>query len=248
MKRCPKCDQTYNDGTLKFCLLDGTQLIETDSEPTVVIPKGRETSPPTVVVQRASKGTAVMWGVAAGMLVLLIGSVAAAFLAYTFWGSGANPRNDRPSAINTQTSKGSSTDPSRARSPEGAPVQAETPSEPPASPELGRDEVTPIAWSTAAVTFKGETGKTYTFACPENGTAGIIWGSDVYTADSSICTAAVHAGIITLENGGEVTMEFRPGRQTYGSTVRNGISSISFGEYGRSFVVRRPSGLSKPAA
>lgn len=244
MKRCAKCDQTYNDGTLNFCLLDGTQLIDTVSEPTLVIPKGRETSPPTVVVQRAPKGTAVMWGVAAGLLVVLIGGGLIAFLAYTFWGSDINRRNDRPSVVNTQTSKDSGAEPTPGRSPVSAPVPVETPGragEPTESPEPGRDEVTPIAWSTAAVTFKGETGKTYTFECPENGTSGIIWGSDVYTADSSICTAAVHAGVITLEDGGEVTLEFRPGRQTYGSTVRNGISSISFGEYGRSFVVRRPS-------
>jgi hypothetical protein len=243
MKRCAKCDQTYNDGTLNFCLLDGTQLIETASEPTVVVPKGRETAPPTVVVRNASKGTAVMWGVAAGMLVLIIGSAVAAFLAYTFWESGTNARTDRPAAVNSQPPKGNSSEPTPARSPASVPVPGQTPSplaEPSGSPELESDEVTPIAWSTAAVTFKGETGTTYTFACPENGTRGVVWGSDVYTADSSICTAAVHAGVITLEDGGEVTMEFRPGRQTYGSTERHGITSISFGEYGRSFVVRRP--------
>ena len=68
----------------------------------------------------------------------------------------------------------------------------------------------------------------------------MIWGVDVYTADSSICTAAVHAGIITMEEGGEVTVEFRPGRAVYGSTTRNGITSKNFGEYPHSFVVRKP--------
>ena len=100
------------------------------------------------------------------------------------------------------------------------------------------DEITPITWSTSAGTFDQEAGKTYRFSCPPDGTAGAVWGSDVYTADSSICTAAVHAGKITLDKGGEVTIEFGPGRKTYGATTRNGITSYNFGEYPNSFVVR----------
>jgi hypothetical protein len=97
-------------------------------------------------------------------------------------------------------------------------------------------DTTPIGWDTSAGGFTGETGRTYRFSCPANGTAQPIYGSDVYTDDSSICTAAVHAGIISIEHGGAVTIEIRPGRSTYGSTTRHGIKSINFGEYGRSFV------------
>jgi hypothetical protein len=99
-------------------------------------------------------------------------------------------------------------------------------------------DITPIAWDTTANGFKGEAGQTYTFQCPEEGTEHGIYGNDIYTQDSSICTAAVHAGIITLAQGGIVTIEYRPGRATYGSTVRNGIKSRTWGEYPRSFVVR----------
>jgi hypothetical protein len=79
---------------------------------------------------------------------------------------------------------------------------------------------------------------TYTFECPPDGTASAVGGSDIYTADSSICTAAVHAGKITLADGGDVTIEYRPGRPTYGATTRNGITSNNFGEYSMSFVIR----------
>jgi hypothetical protein len=99
-------------------------------------------------------------------------------------------------------------------------------------------DTTPIAWDTSAGGFSGATGRTYRFSCPADGTAQSIWGSDVYTDDSSICTAAVHAGVITRAQGGVVTIEIRPGRSTYGSTLRHGIKSVNFGEYGRSFVVR----------
>jgi hypothetical protein len=97
-------------------------------------------------------------------------------------------------------------------------------------------DTTPIAWDTSAGGFKGETGRTYRFSCPADGTAAGIYGSDVYTDDSSICTAAVHAGIISIEHGGTVTIEIRPGRSTYGSTTRHGIKSMNWGEYPRSFV------------
>jgi hypothetical protein len=110
-----------------------------------------------------------------------------------------------------------------------------------ARPDADNDEtgdVTPIGWDTSAGGFKGETGQTYKFSCPAAGTTQSIWGSDIYTDDSSICTAAVHAGVITRAQGGVVTIEIRPGRSTYGSTLRHGIKSANFGEYNRSFVVR----------
>ncbi|MEA2174566.1 MAG: hypothetical protein QOD00_2158 [Blastocatellia bacterium] len=103
--------------------------------------------------------------------------------------------------------------------------------------KIDRD-ITPISWDTSAGGFAGEEGRTYRFRCPAEGTAQPIYGNDVYTDDSSICTAAVHVGLINLERGGIVTIEIRPGRSTYGSTTRHGIKSISFGQYGRSFVVR----------
>jgi hypothetical protein len=102
---------------------------------------------------------------------------------------------------------------------------------------LATKEVTPIDWDTSAAGFQGQTGKTYAFRCPAEGSAKPIYGSDIYTDDSSICTAAVHVGLISVESGGLVTIESRPGRSTYGSTTRHGIKSINFGEYGRSFIV-----------
>jgi hypothetical protein len=105
------------------------------------------------------------------------------------------------------------------------------------SPLIKGDRITPISWDTSAAGFKGEKGQTYRFRCPAEGTAQSIYGSDIYTDDSSICTAAVHAGIIDIERGGVVAIEIRPGRSIYGSTTRHGIKSNSFGQYGRSFVI-----------
>ena len=78
------------------------------------------------------------------------------------------------------------------------------------------------------------------YVCPAGGTAHSVWGTDVYTDDSSVCTAAVHAGVITLEEGGTVTIEIRPGESSYEASERNGITSGSWGSWTGSFVVIDP--------
>jgi hypothetical protein len=100
------------------------------------------------------------------------------------------------------------------------------------------DEQTPVLWNTAALMVGSETGKTYKFKCPPGGKESYVWGTDIYTADSSICNAAVHAGKLTMESGGSVTIELRPGEPSYKGTTRNGIKTNDYGAYGRSFVVQ----------
>lgn len=100
------------------------------------------------------------------------------------------------------------------------------------------EDQTPILWITSAGMVRFETGKTYKFKCPSAGKETSVWGTDVYTLDSSICAAAVHAGKLTLENGGPVTIELRPGESTYKGSTRNGITTNNYGQYGGSFVVK----------
>lgn len=63
-----------------------------------------------------------------------------------------------------------------------------------------------------------------------------MWGTDVYTNDSSVCTAAVHAGLIDFEAGGVVVIEMRPGESSYIGTTANGVTTQSYGSWGGSFV------------
>jgi hypothetical protein len=102
------------------------------------------------------------------------------------------------------------------------------------------DEATPVLWNTSPGMTTFEVNKTVKFSCPAGGTGkeGTVWGTDTYTLDSSICTAAVHAGKIQLDNGGPVTIEMRPGEPSYKGSVRNGIKTNDYGQYGRSFVVK----------
>jgi hypothetical protein len=99
----------------------------------------------------------------------------------------------------------------------------------------------PTTWEANATSLKGKDGETFTLACSPGGTAHSVWGSDIYTADSSICTAAVHSGLITYQQGGTVTIEVRPGRTLYGSSERNGVTTSDYGSYQQSFVFKTPS-------
>lgn len=100
------------------------------------------------------------------------------------------------------------------------------------------EEATAILWTTSATPVGFEVGQSLTFRCPAGGKEGSVWGTDVYTLDSSICTAAVHAGKIQLESGGVVTIDRKPGESSYHGSTRNGIKSNDYGPYGSSFIVR----------
>jgi len=93
-----------------------------------------------------------------------------------------------------------------------------------------------ISWSTTATSLRGQNGQRATYVCPANGTFGSVWGSDLYTDDSSICTAGVHAGLITRADGGTVTIEIQPGASSYSATKRYGVESNSYGSWTGSFI------------
>lgn len=93
-----------------------------------------------------------------------------------------------------------------------------------------------IDWSKQADSLRGRNGQRFTYYCPPGTVSSRLWGVDLYTDDSSICTAAVHAGLITAQSGGTVTIEIRAGANTYQGTTRNGVKSSRYGSWHGSFV------------
>jgi hypothetical protein len=63
-----------------------------------------------------------------------------------------------------------------------------------------------------------------------------VWGSGPYTGDSSICAAAIHAGVIPGD-GGAVQVTLVPGAKGYAATDQHGIKTGKWGAYGTSFTV-----------
>lgn len=81
--------------------------------------------------------------------------------------------------------------------------------------------------------------KSITAVCPkECGLSYSVWGTDDYTTDSSICTAAVHAGVIQAGEGGKVKVSITAGKPSYDGSERNGVTSRRWGNYDSSFTVK----------
>jgi hypothetical protein len=108
---------------------------------------------------------------------------------------------------------------------------------------------TAITWSTPGRQFRSSAGEPITLVCPARGQFAPVWGSMIYTDDSSICTAAVHAGAIRAETGGPVMFRILPGRENYSAARRNGVTSERWGEWETSFSVEaapKPPAHSEP--
>ncbi|XP_078703693.1 uncharacterized protein LOC144928874 [Branchiostoma floridae x Branchiostoma belcheri] len=99
-----------------------------------------------------------------------------------------------------------------------------------------RQAATPIQCATESRQMDGDEGDTYTVTCPagcaSNGKT--VWGTDVYTDDSSICRAAIHAGRIS-DSGGDVTVHKLAGESSYSGTTQNGVQTRGYGTWGGSF-------------
>ncbi len=78
-------------------------------------------------------------------------------------------------------------------------------------------------------------GKVYTLSTTGT-TGGTIWGgNNIYTNDSKISKAAVHAGILADNTTGQVYLKLLSGATSYPSTTANGITSSSWGAYSYSY-------------
>lgn len=74
--------------------------------------------------------------------------------------------------------------------------------------------------------------------CPPNMSFTTVWGErSSYTDDSDVCTAAVHAGIVTAAEGGAIAVTPRPGRASYRGSSSNGVTTLPYGSWSGSFTI-----------
>jgi hypothetical protein len=93
----------------------------------------------------------------------------------------------------------------------------------------------PETWSRNAQTYAVAEGEQLTVPCAPGGPTGSVWGTGPFTSDSSVCTAAVYAGLITVDDGGDVTFEMAAGEDFYDSGTANGVTTSGYSSYGSSF-------------
>jgi hypothetical protein len=98
------------------------------------------------------------------------------------------------------------------------------------------EQIQIIEWNERASHLDGKLDQDFTYMCSPNGTVdNNVQGTDIYTSSSSICSAAVHAGIITAKNGGKVKLIISQGEKFYNATQRNGVLSNRHLNYPWSF-------------
>jgi hypothetical protein len=96
-------------------------------------------------------------------------------------------------------------------------------------------------WTATAAAFEGQDGQRYTYSWsapgPNDDVSGDnVWGTTTYTDDSSVCTAEVQEGLITLVKGGYPTIEMVHGARSYTGSTKNGATSLPYGAWTSSYI------------
>lgn len=91
-----------------------------------------------------------------------------------------------------------------------------------------------IAAPANLVGYRNRVGQTFEFTIT-GASGGVVWGTDVYTDDSSVTRAAVHAGVVAVGQTKTVAVTILPGQSSYASSARNGVSSASWGSWSGSY-------------
>lgn len=70
-------------------------------------------------------------------------------------------------------------------------------------------------------------GKTLKFRVT-GATAGAVWGTDTYTLDSDLTTAAVHSGAVAAGKTAVITVKIHAAHAVFPASVRNGVISAPY--------------------
>ena len=82
--------------------------------------------------------------------------------------------------------------------------------------------------------YRGQNGTSFNVQL--TGTAGgNVWGTGLYTDDTSLPAAAVHAGLLADGETGVITVTVQPGQAAYFGSPRNGVNSADYPAYPGSY-------------
>ena len=94
--------------------------------------------------------------------------------------------------------------------------------------------------------YEQKIGETFNFSVTGAVAGGSLWGTDTYTTDSRLAMAAVHAGVLKDGETGIVKVKIVAGQASYAGSVKNGISSSVYGNYGGSYEIIKGVGGAGP--
>jgi hypothetical protein len=78
--------------------------------------------------------------------------------------------------------------------------------------------------------FQGRIGKTFWFKVT-GAVGGPIWGTKVYTSDSTVAVTAVHAGVLKVGQTGVVRVKIVESPNSFAGSTRNGVTSAAYGAW-----------------
>jgi len=117
----------------------------------------------------------------------------------------------------------------------------------PGAIEPSSKEVVPDPGSLAE--FQGAVGKTISFRVTGVGqgggfarggiASGAVWGTDLYTLDSTLAVAAVHAGALRAGQAGVVRVTIVGPQASFEGSTRNGITTSGWGQFPGAFKFKR---------
>jgi LCCL domain len=76
----------------------------------------------------------------------------------------------------------------------------------------------------------GTVGTTYYFRVTGQA-EGTVWGTDVYTRDSALGVAAVHAGLLKPGETQVLRLKVVPAPKSYPGSLRNGVTTLDYGDF-----------------
>ncbi|MCI0358279.1 MAG: hypothetical protein L0211_07335 [Planctomycetaceae bacterium] len=79
--------------------------------------------------------------------------------------------------------------------------------------------------------FEAQQGKVLAFTVTGMAAGGSVWGTDVYTTDSRLAMAAVHAGLVKVGETGIVRVKVIPAPPSFAGSSRHGITTSPYGPY-----------------
>jgi hypothetical protein len=108
-------------------------------------------------------------------------------------------------------------------------------------PGLPEDEAPPVHAEPdpgTLTSFNAKIGESFHFRVTGETTAS-IWGTDVYTTDSRLATAAVHAGALKAGQTGIVKVTMLASPPAFTGSTRNGITSMGYGPFTAAYKVSK---------
>lgn len=104
--------------------------------------------------------------------------------------------------------------------------------------DIEAEAVTAVAGPINMLQHQNETGKTFVFKVTGT-TNGSIWGTDIYTTDSTLGVVAVHAGLLQPGQPGVVKVTVIPSPNLFIGSTRNGVTSSPYQQFPMAYRVHK---------